>query len=126
MRVLVIGEVFHPEDFIINDLALYWKNNGHDVNVLTRTPSYPQDKIYSGYKNKLFQTDYYEGIKIYRFPVVLGYQHSKIKKIINYINFVFWGSIISFFIGRSYDHIFVYQTGPLTLAHPGDSDQENI
>lgn len=118
MRVLIIGEVFYPEDFIINDLALNWQNNGFVVNVLTRVPSYPQDRIYPGYRNKLFQKNDYNGIKIYRFPVVLGYQRSKIIKIINYINFVFWGSIISLFIGHKYDHIFVYQTGPLTLAIP--------
>ena len=119
MRILIIGEVFYPEDFIINDLALHWQKDGHNVEVLTRVPSYPKDEIYQGFKNKLFQKNFYEGIQIYRFPVILGYQSSKTRKILNYINFVLWGSVISLFIGRKYSHIFVYQTGPLTLAIPG-------
>ena len=119
MRILIIGEVFYPEEFLINDLALEWKKNGFHVDVLTRVPSYPQDKIFPGFKNKIFQKNNFNGITVYRFPVILGYQSSKLKKIINYINFVFCGSIIAAMIGRKYEHIFIYQTGPLTLALPG-------
>lgn len=118
-RILIIGEVFYPEEFLINDLALEWKKKGFHIDVLTRVPSYPQDKIYPGFKNKTFQKNNFNGITVYRFPVVLGYQSSKLKKIINYINFVFCGSLIAAVIGKKYDYIFIYQTGPLTLAIPG-------
>ncbi len=119
LRILIIGEVFHPEEFLINDLALEWKKKGFRVDVLTRVPSYPQDKIYPGFKNKIYQKNTFEGITIHRFPVILGYQRSKFLKILNYINFVFWGSIVALLIGKKYDRIFIYQTGPLTLAIPG-------
>lgn len=119
IRVLIIGEVFYPEEFLINDLALEWKKKGLHVDVLTRVPSYPQGKIPSGFKNKLFQKNDYNGITVYRFPVILGYQRSKIIKILNYLNFVLCSSLISLFVGRNYDHVFIYQTGPLTLALPG-------
>lgn len=119
IRVLIIGEVFYPEEFLINDLALEWEKKGFHVDVLTRVPSYPQGKIPSGFKNKLFQKNDYYGITVYRFPVLLGYQRSKIIKILNYLNFVLCGSFISLFVGRNYDHVFIYQTGPLTLALPG-------
>lgn len=119
LRILIIGEVFHPEEFLINDLALEWKKKGFSVDVLTRVPSYPQDKIYPGFKNKIYQKNTFEGITIHRFPVILGYQRSKFLKILNYINFVFWGSIVALLIGKKYDRIFIYQTGPLTLAIPG-------
>ena len=33
-RILIIGEVFYPEEFLINDLALAWKENGFHVDVL--------------------------------------------------------------------------------------------
>ncbi|MCK7521466.1 MAG: hypothetical protein MZV64_29155 [Ignavibacteriales bacterium] len=95
MKILIVGEVFYPEEFLINDLALEWKKNGFHVDVLTRVPSYPQDKIFPGFKNKIFQKNNFNGITVFRFPVILGYQSSKLKKIINYINFVFCGSIHS-------------------------------
>lgn len=118
-RILIIGEVFYPEEFLINDLALEWKNSGFHVDVLTRVPSYPKDKIFPGFRNKIFQKNDFNGITVYRFPVILGYQSSKFKKVLNYFNFVFWGSIIAAVIGKNYDHVFIYQTGPLTLAIPG-------
>ena len=118
-RILIIGEVFYPEEFLINDLALEWKKNGSHVDVLTHVPSYPQDKIFPGFKNKIFQKNDFNGITVYRFPVILGYQSSKLKKVLNYINFILCGSIIAAIIGKNYDHVFIYQTGPLTLALPG-------
>jgi len=119
MKILIIGEVFYPEEFLINDLALEWIKKGFHVDVLTRVPSYPQDKIFSGFKNKLFQKNDYMGITVFRFPVILGYQRSKVVKVINYLNFIVCGSIIALAIGKNYDHVFIYQTGPLTIALPG-------
>lgn len=117
--VLIIGEAFFPEEFVINDLARYWKKSGYSVEVLTRSPSYPVGQVYSGYKNKLYQKTYYQNIPIHRIPVIQGYQNSKVIKILNYISFVFFASIVALFIGRKFDRIFVYQTGPLTVALPG-------
>ncbi len=118
-KVLIIGEAFFPEEFIINDLARYWKKKCYSVEVLTRSPSYPVGKVFSGYKNKLYQKTYYQDIPIHRIPVIEGYQKSKFIKIFNYISFVFFASIVALFIGRKFDRVFVYQTGPLTVALPG-------
>ena len=54
-KVLIISEVFAPEDFLINDLAFFWRKQGFLVSVLTRNPSYPAGKIFSGYRNRIFQ-----------------------------------------------------------------------
>lgn len=117
--VLIIGEAFFPEEFVINDLAKHWRNNGYSVEVLTRSPSYPVGEIFTGYKNKLYQKTFFQDIPIHRIPVIPGYQKSKVIKIFNYISFVFFASIVALFIGRKFDRIFVYQTGPLTVALPG-------
>jgi len=113
---LVLGEVFYPEDFIINDLVYEWHKMEFSIEVLTRAPSYPFGKIYEGYKNKLYQQTKFEGVKIHRFPFIRGYQHSVIIKVLNYFIFLFFSVVIILFIGKRYDRIFIYQTGPLTLA----------
>ncbi|MBN3582422.1 glycosyltransferase family 4 protein [Algoriphagus aestuarii] len=118
-RILIIGEAFFPEEFVINDLASHWKNEGYEVEVLTRTPSYPFGKTFSGYKNRLYQKTYFQDIPIHRVPVIEGYQKSKLTKILNYVSFVFFTSIVGLFIGKKFDRIFIYQTGPLTVALPG-------
>ena len=55
-KVLVLGEAFYPEDFLVNDLVREWEKSGFQFEVLTRAPSYPFGKVYKGYKNKLYQT----------------------------------------------------------------------
>ena len=40
-KALVLGEAFYPEDFLINDLVQEWEKAGYQLEVLTRSPSYP-------------------------------------------------------------------------------------
>lgn len=118
-KVLVLGEAFYPEDFLVNDLVREWKKSGFQFEVLTRAPSYPFGKVYKGYKNKLYQTTYFNTIKVHRFPVLQGYEKSTLIKVLNYFSFVFWSSWVVLFVGRRFDRVFIYQTGPLTLATAG-------
>ena len=118
MRILIVSEVFHPENFIINDLALEWKSMGHTVEILTQYPSYPQSYVYDGYDNRGYTIEDWDGIKIHRFPFIEGYKESVIKKIRNYWLFVSKGKKIAKKIGKDFDYVFVSQTGPLTVAIP--------
>jgi len=116
--VIIIAERFYPEEFGINDLALSWAKRGYKVTVLTQVPSYPYDKIYPNYSNKFFQSELWNGIKIYRVWTQLGYHKSWILKVTSYIFFAILTSFFSFFIQRRANKIFVYQTGPLTQILP--------
>lgn len=118
MRILIVSEVFWPEDFIINDLAQEWKSMGHSVEVLTQYPSYPQGICYNGYKNEGNTVEEWDGIKIHRFPLIEGYRDSKLKKFSNYLSFINGGKKLAKSLGDNYDCIFVSQTGPLTVALP--------
>ena len=106
MKILIVSEVFHPENFIINDLALEWKAMGHSVEVLTQYPSYPQSYVYAGYVNKGYTVEDWDGIKIHRFPVVEGYKESLIKKLHNYFRFVRKGGKIAKKIGIKTSKLF--------------------
>ncbi len=116
--ILIVSERFFPEEFGINDLARAWKAKGYHVGVLTQAPSYPFDKIYQGYTNKIFQTERWGGIKIYRIFSLMGYRKNVILKVLNYLCFAFLASLMSLFIGRRYERVFVYHIGPLTQAIP--------
>ncbi len=119
-KILIIGEAFYPEEFIINDLAKEWSDKGFHVEVLTRNPSYPFGKVFSGYKNKIYQKTWFSNILIHRVFLIQGYQTNKFTKILNYLSFVFFASWVALFIGKRFDKVFVYQTGPLTVALPGN------
>ena len=116
--VLIITERFYPEEFGVNDLAQAWQAKGYEVGVLTQAPSYPFDKVYEGYKNKLFQTEKWQGIKIYRVFSLMGYKKGIFLKVLNYLCFAFFASLVALFIGKKYNRVFVYHIGPLTQAIP--------
>jgi len=116
--ILIVTEVFFPEEFNINDVALSWKKKGYDVDVLTLAPTYPLGKVFSGYKNSFFRRDEYQGINIFRVRAVTGYRNSAFKKILKYINFMVFGSVAAIFIGRRYDYVFGFNVGSLTDMLP--------
>jgi len=118
MRILVFSEVFWPEDFIVNDLVREWVNMGHDVEVVTQYPSYPQSYVFDNYVNKGITTEDWDGVTIHRYKFVEGYRDSKIKKFRNYYSFVQGGKKVVEGLNGHYDCAFVSQTGPLTVAYP--------
>jgi len=118
MKILVISEVFYPENFLINDLVREWKNQGFVVDIISQYPSYPESYVYPGYTNKGYKIEDWEGSKIYRFPFIEGYKTSVCKKIRNYFLYVRGATRIGKKIAKNYDLIFVSQTGPLTVALP--------
>ena len=56
MKILIVTEVFYPENFLINDLAIELVKRGYEIEVLTRQPSYPEGKVYEGYRNEDYST----------------------------------------------------------------------
>lgn len=118
-RLLVVTEVFHPEDFLINDLVAKWAKQGFHIEVLTRNPSYPFGRVYKGYKNRIYQKDRVGQTVVHRIHFIAGYRENTAIKIMNYLWNALLGLMVAVFIGRRFDRVFIYQTGPLTFALPG-------
>lgn len=118
MRILILSEVFYPEDFMVNSIAQEWVKMGHHVEVISQYPSYPQSYVYDDYINKGFTTEVWNNITIHRFPFIEGYKNKKRRKFLNYYVFVKGAKKIAKKIGKNFDVIFVSQTGPLTVALP--------
>ncbi|MBF0441078.1 MAG: glycosyltransferase family 4 protein [Oligoflexales bacterium] len=118
-NILIIAERFYPEEFGINDLARELYSKGYHVSVLTQVPSYPFDKVYDGYENRLFQREDWDGICIYRIFGILGYKKSVFLKVLSYIMYAVQTIFVSFIVAGNCSKIYVYQPGPLTQALPG-------
>lgn len=117
-KILIVSEVFWPEDFLVNDLAREWKSMGHHVDVISQYPSYPRGFVFDGYNNQGETIEDWDGIRIHRFPVIEGYREKKSRKFLNYLKFIFSGKKIIKNIVDDFDFVFVSQTGPLTVALP--------
>ena len=46
MRILVVSQVFWPENFRINDLVAEMVSRDHVVTVMTGLPNYPDGRIF--------------------------------------------------------------------------------
>ena len=70
MRVLFLTDNFPPE---VNAPAtrtfehcVEWVRAGADVTVITCAPNFPSGRVFDGYRNRLYQTEIVEGIRVVR------------------------------------------------------------
>lgn len=91
MKLLFLTDNFPPE---VNAPASRtyahcreWVKKGVDVTVITCAPNFPQGKVYAGYKNKLYQTENIEGIKVVRVWTYITQNEGFVKRTLDYISF---------------------------------------
>jgi hypothetical protein len=113
-NILIITELFFPEEYVINDLAVYLSKNRYNVTVLTRNPSYPKGIIYNGYENSFFSQYYFNKIKIVGLKFLNNYNNNFFLKLISHLLYVVQSILFAINNYNKFDQIFFYQTGPLT------------
>lgn len=116
MKILIVSQYFHPENFRINDLASSLLNKGHEVSVVTGNPNYPKGDFFEGYGFR-FINEYYKGIEIFRVPII-SRGNNKFRLILNYLSFVFFGSVFLYFHRNKYDKVFAVNYSPITAIVP--------
>lgn len=99
MKILFITDNFPPE---VNAPATRtfehckeWVKKGDEVTVITCAPNFPKGKVYEGYKNKLFQKEEIEGIKVIRVWSYISANKGFAKRIIDFLSFAF----MAFWVG---------------------------
>tara|TARA_Y100001954_G_C15812567_1_gene605881 strand:+ start:1889 stop:3016 length:1128 start_codon:yes stop_codon:yes gene_type:complete len=111
MKLLLISEVYRPENFIINDVVdnLFIKYF-EEVIIITRVPTYPKGILYEGFKNR-FSCTRIKNVTIIRYPVFTNYNKYKFFKFLNLL----WQPIITLILTLTirFDKLFVYQTGSI-------------
>src|SRR2546422_1105257 len=119
MHVLIITQYFWPEAFRINDLALGLKERGHQVTVLTGMPNYPTGHFFPGYGLFSPSKEEFEGVVIYRVPLIPRGRGQRWRLALNYFSFAFFASLLAPLRCRgSFDLIFVYEPSPITVGIP--------
>jgi hypothetical protein len=99
MHILFITDNFPPE---VNAPAtrtyehcMEWKKAGHQVTVITCAPNFPRGEVFDGYKNKMYQTAQFDGVKVIRVWSYIAANQGFLKRIIDFVSF----AITSFFAG---------------------------
>jgi len=121
MKILIFSQHFWPENFRINDIAESLSCLGHDVEILTGKPNYPEGIFFQGYSGWGFQKDSYKDISVYRIPILSrGSKKCSIRLALNYLSFIFSGLFFAPFLLRKkkYDVVFVYGVSPIFVVLP--------
>ena len=120
MKILIISQYFWPEHFRINEIAEHLIQKGFKVDVLTGYPNYPEGKLYEIYKKNPNFYSKLNDINIFRVPIFLRSDSSKVNLFFNYFSFVLSAIIFGTFKLRNkkYDLIFTFGTSPITAAIP--------
>lgn len=116
MKILLLTQWFDPEPTLKGLVfARELQRQGHEVQVLTGFPNYPTGKIYPGYKLRLKQTEFIDGIEVTRVALYPSHDSSVIKRIFNYISFAFMAALMGIFSTKKADVIYAYHP-PLTVG----------
>lgn len=121
MRILLVSQYFWPETFIINNIVHTLNQQGHEVVIATGKPNYPDGKIFEGYRGWGAQQEEYLGsVKIFRVPILPRGRGGSFRLALNYLSFVFSGSLLFPWIlrGQQFDHVLVFAPSPITQAIP--------
>lgn len=118
MKILFITQYFQPEPFFLGlPFAKEFVRNGHEVEVLTGFPCYPQGKLYDGYKLKCLQREIIEGIPVTRLPVYPSHDRSSIRRMLYYSTLSLGMSTVGPWVTKKADVAYVHH-GPATLGLP--------
>ena len=119
MRLLVVTQYFWPENFRINDLVAEFVRRGHQVDVLTGWPNYPDGQVFDEFRDHPRYFDEYEGARIVRVPL-LPRGRGGIRLLLNYLTFAGSASLLGLWRlrGREFDAILAYEPSPITVGIP--------
>ena len=119
MNILIVTPHFYPENFRINDFAVEFQKKGHKITVLTAIPDYPSGKYYVGYGLFKKIREKYNGIQIYRTPLIPRGSGSNLRLALNYISLLICSMFTSFFVlKKQIDIIFIFGVSPVTIGLP--------
>lgn len=119
MKILIVTQYFWPESFRVNDLAVGLKERGHCVTVLTGMPNYPAGRLFPGYGMVSPLREAFEGVTIYRVPLIPRGSGQRWRLVLNYLSFAFLACLIGPLRCReSYDAILIYGLSPITVGLP--------
>lgn len=121
MKILVLGINYYPEltgiSVYTSDMCEYLAAAGHEVEVVTGFPYYPQWEVFPGYRGKVYASEEVNGVTIRRCYVYTTKKLSSLKRIIHEASFIVSSFFRSLFVQRP--DILLVVSPPLGLGLSG-------
>jgi len=93
VRILALSHYYPPEVNApasrLSEHARFWREAGHEVTVVTCAPNHPAGQLYPGYRNRLWQEETIDGIRVIRLWTFLAANEGFLPRIANYLSYLF-------------------------------------
>ena len=104
LHILFLSDNFFPEVNApasrTHDHAKEWIKAGHHVTVITCVPNFPKGQVFDGYKNKIWQEEIIDGIRVVRVWSYIAANEGFSKRILDYLSYMITSFLASFFIRK--------------------------
>ena len=104
MHILFLSDNFPPE---VNAPASRtfehcreWVRLGHQVTVITCAPNFPKGKVFAGYRNKPWQSEEMDGIRVIRVWSYITANSGFVKRILDYQSFMATAVVAAWFVRK--------------------------
>jgi colanic acid biosynthesis glycosyl transferase WcaI len=118
MHILFLAQCYAPEEVsaavLITELATDLARLGHALTVVTGAPSYPYGRVFDGYRNRLYQLEILDGVRVARTWSYISPHKTFWRRLFHYGTYslsAFFGSLLA---GRP--DVLVSYSPPLTLG----------
>lgn len=121
-KILVICQYYKPEPFRISDICEEMVRRGHEVQVVTGYPNYPEGILYDGYGKGKHIDEIINGVKVHR-CFTIPRETGITKRMLNYYSYA--ASSVKYVLsnkctasdGKQFDVVFCNQLSPVMMAH---------
>lgn len=104
MHILFLTDNFPPE---VNAPASRtfehcreWVREGAQVTVITCAPNFPKGAVFEGYRNRLWQSETVDGIRVIRVWSYITANEGFVKRILDYLSFMVTATVAALFVRR--------------------------
>lgn len=121
-RILVVCQYYKPEPFRISDICEEMVRRGHEVQVVTGYPNYPEGIFYEGYGKGKKIDEIINGVKVHR-CFTIPRETGAVKRMLNYYSYA--ASSVSYVLSKEckasdnkpFDVVFCNQLSPVMMAY---------
>lgn len=104
MHVLFLTDNFPPEVNApasrTHEHCRQWVGLGTRVTVVTCAPNFPKGRVFDGYRNRLWQQEVVDGIRVIRVWSYITANEGFVKRILDYMSFMLSAFVASLFVRR--------------------------
>lgn len=121
MKILVVCQYYHPEPFRVSNICEELVRRGHEVQVITGYPNYPEGILYDGYGKGKKIDEVINGVKVHR-CYTIPRKTGKVYRMLNYLSFAFSSKLYAASKkcvasdGKPFDVVLVNQLSPVIMA----------